>query len=161
MKPSVSSSLKDIFYATVKKTSGCWLWLGSLDVEGYGRLRFHRKSVKAHRVAYELEHGPIKDNLLVCHDCDNPQCVRPAHLFLGTTLDNSEDSWKKGRQTLDHLRKFRHKGEDNGRSKITREQAEEIRKKYKDEKITQQRLAYLYGLNQTTVSAIIRRLIWQ
>lgn len=81
--------------------SGCWLWLGALFVSGYGWFqRGHRKQpgARANRISWELHRGPIPDGLCVLHRCDNPSCVNPDHLFIGTQLDNIADRDRKGRQ---------------------------------------------------------------
>ncbi len=85
------------FDVKVQKTSGCWLWTGSLT-KGYGHFRVHGQLMYAHRFAWEREHGrKIPDGLLVLHECDTPACVRPSHLFVGTQSDNMRDMVAKGR----------------------------------------------------------------
>ena len=75
----------------------CWPWSGICDEHGYGRVIFMTSKVKAHRVSYEMRYGPIPDGLLVRHKCDNPNCVNPNHLELGTQKDNANDMSKRGR----------------------------------------------------------------
>ena len=91
------------FWRRVDKAGDCWLWKGWILKQrgGYGGLKLfyngkYRK-VRAHRIAYQLQYGAIPAGLLVCHTCDNPPCVRPEHLFLGTNADNTHDSIRKGR----------------------------------------------------------------
>lgn len=96
----------DSFWLHVQKDDGCWAWTASHDVDGYGQF----KSGRAHRFSYELHHGAIPEGLLVCHHCDNPGCVNPAHLFLGTNADNNHDRDQKQRQC---------RGEDQHTAKLT------------------------------------------
>lgn len=87
----------DRLFAKVQRTPTCWLWAGPLDGWGYGALSIQRRPVRAHRVSWELHHGPIPDGLSVLHHCDVPRCVNPAHLFLGDQRANMKDKAMKGR----------------------------------------------------------------
>lgn len=101
--------------------TGCWLWTGARHPQGYGFIkRKDGTQLRAHRVAYELAYGPIPPGLQVCHRCDNPRCVRPGHLFLGTARDNAADMVAKGRAA-------RNAGERNGAARLTRAQVAQIR----------------------------------
>jgi hypothetical protein len=91
-------SIDERFWGRVQKTEGCWIWIGYLDKAGYGRIQRGKRNLAAHRLSFELHFGSIPDGLCVCHRCDNPACVHPDHLFLGTHQDNMEDSRKKGRK---------------------------------------------------------------
>lgn len=84
----------DRFWPKVQKTEHCWVWIGARLPGEYGEFDTRR----AHRVSWELHHGTIPEGLHVCHKCDNPPCVRPDHLFLGTANDNIQDCIKKGRR---------------------------------------------------------------
>jgi hypothetical protein len=91
----------DRFYLQTEVSDECWLWKGGKDSDGYGSMRSEVDGVKfdrAHRFSYAYFNGPIAKGLCVCHSCDNPSCVNPEHLFLGTHMDNQRDMIAKGRQ---------------------------------------------------------------
>jgi hypothetical protein len=80
----------------VETQAGCWEWHGATDRSGYGNLRWGPKLWGVHRLAYHLLVAPVPDGIEVCHDCDNPPCFRPEHLFLGTHQENMLDAAAKG-----------------------------------------------------------------
>lgn len=89
---------KEQFWSKVKKTKTCWIWISTNKVpRGYGMLKRKGRHHYAHRFSYEMHYGTIPKGLQVLHRCDNPSCIRPDHLFLGTQSDNMKDASKKGR----------------------------------------------------------------
>lgn len=98
----IPDAAKHFFEAHIQKTDSCWLWTGSKTSFGYGQMSFgphdgSRRTWPAHKVSWMLHKGDIPDGLFVCHQCDNPPCVNPDHLFLGTAGDNTRDCISKGR----------------------------------------------------------------
>lgn len=86
------------FWSKVRVGPGCWDWGAGCSAKGYGVFHLSRRiQVRAHRMAWVFNYGAIPEGLFACHRCDNPKCVRPDHLFLGTPLDNMRDMWAKGR----------------------------------------------------------------
>lgn len=144
--------LKERFWEKVNRTAGgCWLWTGCLCGNGYGAIRADREryNLRTHRVSYEIAYGPIPDGLHVLHKCDNPRCVNPDHLFLGTHQENMADKRRKGRDAAN-------KGVANGRAKITDEHVRLIRAASG----RQVDIGKQYGVSQTTVWKIKSRQSW-
>jgi len=86
------------FWANVQKTRSCWEWIRYKNTKGYGMITIHGKPVMAHRLSWEMRNGPIPEGLCACHHCDNPSCVNPGHIFIGTAQDNIRDSYLKSRR---------------------------------------------------------------
>lgn len=168
------------FWLHVEKTDTCWLWTGPTNGK-YGRhfLR-DRKSAFAHRYSWMLHHGPIPDGLQVCHNCpggDNPLCVNPAHLFLGTHMDNMADRQRKGRQArgersrpknpsrdASHHSKTRpwtvNRGEKTGHAKLKSADIPAIRQLL-TQGVPKVRIAERYGVDPSTIIDIDRGRSWQ
>lgn len=89
-------NFEEYFWSLVDKSGECWIWAGGTSSDGYGRISRNGVRQGAHRIAYELVNGPIKDGLFACHHCDIKKCVRPSHIFLGTQKDNMQDWTRKG-----------------------------------------------------------------
>ena len=94
-------TIRDRFFAKVEKTESCWVWTGS-RLRGYGQFWLNGKLHIAHRVSWVLHVGPIAFGLHALHKCDNPSCVNPDHLFLGTAKTNVHDMMDKGRHRNQH-----------------------------------------------------------
>ena len=95
------SNAMDIIEKNIERIpeAGCWIWTGSCRPTGYGQVFVNKKTISAHKYTYETYKGPVAPGLLVLHKCDNPSCVNPDHLFLGTQSDNMYDMYKKGRRS--------------------------------------------------------------
>lgn len=119
---------------------------------GYGQFKVNNKVQRAHRVSWTIHFGDIPDRLLICHKCDNPSCVNPSHLFIGTQFDNMKDAVTKGR--------LNNKGEKQGCSKLTTEQVLKIRELYATGNYTQRGLGKLYGMCHGQINQIINRKAW-
>jgi hypothetical protein len=107
----ISEHQQRLFWKKVKKTRRCWLWIGGKNDKGYGhfsvRKQNERKTFRSHRVSYSLSRGEILPGFLILHTCDNPACVNPKHLWLGTARDNMVDCVTKGRhQSKSLIKKY-------------------------------------------------------
>ena len=128
----------------------CWLWTGYIRENGYGIVGIKGKEYKAHRVSYFIEYGRIDNDRLVLHRCDVRNCVNPAHLFLGTPKDNSQDAVRKGRTA-------RLYGEQNGKAKLTRQTVRAIKRLLRDTadgrcNLRQYEIARRFGVSEATIS---------
>ena len=94
----ISNKLLKRFWQKIEKSTDCWEWTACKS-HGYGQLHSNGKLIRAHRLSWIIHHEQIPSELLVLHKCDNPGCVNPSHLFLGTQSDNLRDASKKGRTT--------------------------------------------------------------
>jgi len=131
--------------------TSCWVWTRASSPLGYGAFGDTDGRVKrAHRGAWEAANGPIPPGLFVCHRCDNPACVNPAHLFLGTNNDNVRDMVSKRRHA---------KGDRNGQSKLSATDVGII-KMLLGLGVKQWMLAKLYGVDPSNISHINRGSTW-
>jgi HNH endonuclease len=144
------------FWSHVNKTETCWLWTAGTRGHGYGLFRaVPGETMKmAHRFSWELANGPIPEGVGVLHNCpdgDNPLCVNPAHLFLGTQIDNMRDCSEKGRMP---------RGEQRHAAKLTATAVVRIRELAESGR-SMQSLAREYGVSGPTVQAIVHRRKWR
>lgn len=135
------------FWSKVIKGVDCWKWDAARLTDGYGSFSIKGKTQRAHRVAWELANGEIPGGVHVLHRCDNPSCVNPTHLFLGTNRDNIVDSISKGRTN---------RGTKNGGHKLSEAQVREIR----SSSDTLHSLANRYGISIGHAYDIRKRLKW-
>ncbi len=151
--PALTPEQIEWFWAKVDQQGDdeCWEWIASLQTTGYGQFKVGSRMIGAHRIVYFLNYGQ-PTGFFVCHHCDNRKCCNPKHLFLGTNADNMADAARKGRMI-----KIGHKGETNGRAKLTAKQVLAIRKS----SATQVALAEKHGVTQVMISRIKLRKAWR
>jgi hypothetical protein len=133
-----------------------WDWTAGTSADGYGKLKVGGKWLYAHRVAWEITHGPIPAGLLVLHRCDRRRCCNPAHLFLGTVQDNTDDMLRKGRW----IQLPRH-GERNGRAKLGWADVLTIRDLYRTGEHSQRQLAQRFGVAPRTIGDVVTGKKWR
>ena len=137
----------------IVEPGGCWVWMAAADAYGYGKIGIATgRSARAHRISWRLHNGPIPNHLYVLHRCDNPCCVNPSHLYLGTQADNMADMVSKGRSS----RHGAPSGEKNGMAKLTDIQVERIR--LLNGALTQREISKQFGVSQGHVSEIMNHI---
>jgi HNH endonuclease len=142
------------FWNKVNKSdeASCWTWKAAKhQISGYGFFRKNHRNLYAHRVSYVLHHGLIPNDLIVCHRCDNPPCINPAHLFLGTYKENADDMCRKGHNP---------KGITNGMSKLNGQAALAIRSAYSSGKSSIKALARQCGVTAGCIENVVRGRTW-
>lgn len=142
---------KERFFDLVKKTNSCWVWMGRKAKFGYGQFKDMRikKQILAHRFSYEIHYGMIPNGLCVCHKCDNPSCVNPEHLFLGTYKQNMQDAASKKR--MPH-------GESHFRTTLKNKDIFFIRENFPH--ISAKHLANMFSVTKCTIYNILHRKTW-
>lgn len=142
----------DTFLNKIYVTDYCWEWKGTKNKAGYGVHTWENQKLwLAHRLMWHILFGEIvSPKTCCCHVCDNPGCVRPSHLFLGTYFDNTQDKLRKDRQT---------RGEKHALSILKDEDIPVIRQLYKDG-LSQEEIGHLYGRHRMTISNILTKTTW-
>lgn len=177
MKKHKTQTREEAFWSKLNKDgptishmdSPCWIWSSCKDMNGYGRFNINRTTISAHRASWILHNGPIPHGLFICHRCDNPSCVNPSHLFLGTHADNMRDMQSKGRGV--HPRgdkngsrmhpQTRPRGDRHSQAKLTAAQVIEIRAAYAAGGVRQRDLALRFCVSGPQINLIINRKKWK
>jgi hypothetical protein len=144
------------FWRKVDQTDTCWIWIGARHLDGYGIVIRDGRNWLAHRWVWTIANGTIPGELCVCHHCDNPPCVRPDHLFLGTRADNNVDKTGKGRNVVIPC-----PGEANGAAKLTESEVLAIRAKHAAGGVSMRALGREYGVDGSAIEHIIHRRRWR
>lgn len=158
---AMRSSRNDRFWKHVDQSGDCWIWTGALANYRYGILSAwdeqteQQRMIRATHISWEIHHGPVPDGMEVCHNCpggDDPRCVNPSHLFLGTHQENMADAAAKERTSL---------GERHRSARLSADQVLEIRRLAALGTRLQSEIASLFGVSLPTVSEIVHRRTWK
>jgi hypothetical protein len=136
---------------TTENETGCWIWNHNKNRNGYGTVVYNSKRWLAHRLSYHLLVSKVTNTMVVCHHCDTPPCINPAHLFVGTNLDNIRDAVNKGRM---------HRGEKTHGAKLNAESVAEILRRHAAGE-TRASLEKEFNMSQTGIWSIIHRRTWR
>lgn len=152
MSDKILPITKERIEAKVSKIpeAGCWVWMGSTQVRGYGEIISNKRKYLAHRASYEAFVGEIPKGMYVCHACDNVSCVNPNHLFLGTQKQNLQDMANKGRST---------RGEKNPMAKLSEEDVKDI-KYFINTGLSSKDLGVEYGVSSAAINLIKQGKRW-
>jgi len=145
--------LTERFWSKVDKRGPdeCWEWKPTLNTDRYCTFSIQGRSYKAHRIAYQLAIGDIPSGLCVCHSCDNPVCVNPAHLWLGTHAENMADMMRKGRQKT---------WDKDPNTKLTPDDVRAIHRSYRRGLVSMREVGERFGIAARTVSNILSGHEW-
>lgn len=158
-KSGARVDIKERFYSFIDWSATsvgdtCWNWIGTLNpTMAYGYFYYEGKRLRAHRFSFAFHVGPITKGLLVLHKCDNPSCVNPAHLYLGTSQDNSNDKMLRGRDNKE-------KGVDRWSAKLTENDVRAMRIDYVSHKFGCKQLGKKYGVHPSIAWKIVNNKSW-
>lgn len=139
----------------VSDRTSCWEWTGSILPSGYGEFSINHRNCRAHRIAYEFMTGEeVPEGMSVCHSCDNPKCVNPSHLWVGTHIENMRDMDRKGRRRAP-------RGTERPNAILNEDDVREIRRRYETGRVTHLQMATEYGVHKTTITRIVNRQNWK
>ena len=148
--PLITPKVIVTYWANVDKTEGCWFWLGKPNRDGYGTITINRVNYIASRFSYWFHYHKEPGALQVCHECENPICVKPEHLFLGTESENMLHAFQTGRKD--------NRGENHSQAKLTEKEVLRIREL--EGTMSKAALGRLFNVNYITISLILSRKNW-